>query len=76
MKREWRGDKARPTNRAKTWGRKVRDPRKERREGKRVLKGARFSLIVLGRGRLRPVKASENYQRERKVRGGKDLQLF
>jgi hypothetical protein len=75
MKREWRGDKARPANRAKTWGRKVRDPRKERREGKRVLKGARFSLIVLGRGR-RASKSVLELSTSGKVWGGKDLQLF
>ena len=38
--KKWTGDKARPANRAKTWGRKDRDPRKERRNAKRDLRGS------------------------------------
>ena len=33
----WNGDKARPHNRAKTWGTKDRDPKRDRRSWKREL---------------------------------------
>jgi hypothetical protein len=42
----WTGYRERPATRAKTWGAKTRDPRKERREARRDLKGSRFALIV------------------------------
>ena len=32
--KDWAGHKARPTNRAKTWGQKDSDPRKDRRDWK------------------------------------------
>jgi|TARA_R110000803_G_scaffold205135_1_gene271604 hypothetical protein len=35
QKSEWTGDKARPTNRAKTWGYKERDPKQDRRDWNR-----------------------------------------
>lgn len=44
--KKWAGYRERPANRAKTWGAKTRDPRKERREARRDLKGSRFALIV------------------------------
>lgn len=31
QKKGWRGDKARPANRAKTWSAKDRDPKRDRR---------------------------------------------
>ena len=34
-KKGWAGHKARPSNRAKTWGQKDSDPRKDRRNWKR-----------------------------------------
>ena len=43
MKKQWKGWKARPNNRAKTWGRDQK-PRENRREVKRDLKRSRFSL--------------------------------
>ena len=45
-RKKWTGYKTRPTNRAKTWGKKDRDPRKERRNAKRDLRGSSRLMIV------------------------------
>jgi len=67
-KKTWTGHRARPANRAKTWGKKHRDTRKERREARRDLKGSRFALIVpIKFKRDSSTELYRNYQPSRKV---------